>query len=265
MNCRQAPREGLHKRIFFFILTKVKKNTLLSFFLFFLLLMLSRAGHAAAPETFQREYIIVTGGPSLIEWEHFKKTPHDHWWANFVHAARLRLAELREQQGPHALITWLVFRPSYARRGARQEKQDLLANIKSVQKKYNLHLVFFDSQQQFLNYLNNGQPRDQIKIADFEYFGHSNRACFMFDYSNQIDTGSKVWLHETELTQINPNDFAPHAFIKSWGCHTGESMNARWRRAVKQPMIGAIGPTNYADSDLPGWHPSLMPHGRWNK
>lgn len=213
--------------------------------------------------TFQREWIIVSGGPSLIEWEKYKSIPHDHWWANFIRGARNRLAELHAQAGPRDEITWMVYEPAYARRGQRQEKQDLLANIKSVRDKYNVHLVFFHSQKEFLNYLHDGRPRDQEKIADFEYFGHSNRACFMFDYSNQIDTGSKTWLHETELTQINPAIFAPHAFIKSWGCHTGESMSGCWKRAIHQPMIGAIGTTSYADSDAPGWHPTLAPHGRW--
>jgi hypothetical protein len=211
------------------------------------------------------EYVIVTGGPALIEWERFKHPPHDHWWANFIHASRIRLAELRQEYGPEALITWLVFRPSYKRRGIRQEKRDLIADIDSVKNKYHLHLVFFNSHKQLMEYLNHGQPRDRIKIADLEYFGHSNRACFMFDYSNQIDTGSKVWLHESELTEIDPSDFAPHAFIKSWGCHTGESMSKLWRKAVKQPMIGAIGPTDYSNSDEPSWHPTLMPHGKWIK
>lgn len=218
---------------------------------------------AAPAESFQREYIVVSGGPSLIEWEKFKTIPHDHWWANFIRGARVRLSELREEQGPQAEITWMVFRPSYQRRATRQEKKDLIANITSVRDKYKLHLVFFNSEKEFLHYLNAGQPRDRVKIANFEYFGHSNRACFMFDYSNQIDTGSKAWLHETELTQIDPSIFAPHAFIKSWGCHTGESMSARWHKATGQPMIGAIGPTNYADSDAPGWHPMLSSGGRW--
>ena len=45
-----------------------------------------------------------------------------------------------------------------------------------------------------IDYLNAGRPRDQVKIAGFEFFGHSNRACFMFDYSNEVDSASKSWL-----------------------------------------------------------------------
>ena len=228
-------------------------------------LLFSTAAQTAPQEKFEREYIVISGGPSLIEWEKFKAKPHDHWWANFIHASRIRLSELRAERGPQAIITWMVFRPSYQRRGARQDKRNLLTNIESVRDKYKLHLVYFDSQKAFIHYLNEGQPRDRIKIANLEYFGHSNRACFMFDYSNQIDTGSKACLHETELTQIDPTIFTPHAFIKSWGCHTGESMSGLWRKATGQRMIGAIGPTNYADSDAPGWHPQLVHGGSWTK
>lgn len=229
-----------------------------------LLLLLPGSVALRAQQTYTPEYIVVTGSPSLIEWEKFKRIPHDHWWANFVHASRIRLEELRQANGDNALITWLVYRPGYVRRGERQEKQNLLQEIQSVQQKFKLHLVFFDTKQQFLNYLNAGQPRDSVKIADFEYFGHSNRACFMFDYSNEIDSGSKTWLHETELGQINRADFAPRTFIKSWGCHTGESMSALWRKATGQKMIGAIGSTDYSGSDDPGWHPTLgSKNGRW--
>ena len=198
-----------------------------------LLFTLAFTGILRAEENFQKEYIVITGGPSLIEWEKFKKVPHDHWWANFAHASRIRLDELRQQFGSGSRITWLVYKPSYVRRGTRQEKHDLLKELASIQKKTGANLI-------------------------------SNKCCFMFDYSNEIDSGSKVWLHETELGQINRADFAPRAFIKSWGCHTGESMSALWRRATGQRMIGAIGSTDYSGSDVPGWHPTLgSSTGRW--
>lgn len=216
-----------------------------------------------------REYIVISGGPSLIEWEKFKKVPHDHWWANFVRAARIRLGELRERQGDGALVTWMVYKPGYVRRGTRQEKKDLLSDIASVRDKFRVNLVYFGSQKELLDYLNggtSGHPRSSWKIANLEYFGHSNRACFMFDYSNEIDSGSKAWLHETELGKIDRTAFAPGAFIKSWGCHTGESMSRLWRRAIGQPMIGAVGTTDYSGSDDPGWHPKLgNSNGRWTR
>jgi hypothetical protein len=85
----------------------------------------------------------------------------------------------------------------------------------------------------------------------------------MFDYSNEIDSGSKSWLHENELSRINRGIFARGARVKSWGCHTGESMSKKWRRATGVPMIGAIGKTDYAPMHRNGWLPVLSRGGRW--
>src|SRR6266508_4340087 len=147
------------------------------------------------------EYIILVGGPSLQQWEKYKQQPHDHWWANFVRAARIRTEQLRTQLGPDARITWLVYRQGYEDR-AKQEHQDLISLIQSVRDKFNINLVWFGPGSAVIEYLNNGQPRDQVKVIGFEYFGHSNRACFMFDYSNNIDSACKSWLHDSELTKI---------------------------------------------------------------
>lgn len=211
----------------------------------------------------QREYILLSGGPSLIEWEKYKAEPHDRWWGNFIRAARVRIQELRKELGPNAQITWLVYRPGYERRSQRQDNADLIANIVSVRDKYNVNLVWFDTPQQVINYLNNGRPRNQVKIANFEFYGHSNRACFMFDYSNEIDSASKSWLHENDLTKIHRGIFTRDAFVKSWGCHTGESMSKAWKAATGKKMIGAVGKTNYADGHTRGWIPALSPGGRW--
>ena len=108
---------------------------------------------------------MLVGGPSLHIWEQYKgPIAHDHWWANFVHAARVRTEQLRVQLGPNAMITWLVYKPGYIDRG-RQEKQDLISNINSVRDKFHLNLVYFDHGSDVINYLNNGQPRDQLKIS----------------------------------------------------------------------------------------------------
>jgi hypothetical protein len=45
------------------------------------------------------EWVIVVGGVSMHQWEKYKAQPHDHWWANFVHAARIRTEQLRSQLG----------------------------------------------------------------------------------------------------------------------------------------------------------------------
>ena len=234
---------------------------------FLLLMILSGACLAAASGNavaqVQKEYILVSGGPSLIEWEKFKATPHDGWWGNFIRAARVRIEQIRKDQGPDALITWLVYKPGYVRRAQRQDKADLIGNIMSVRDKYHVNLVWITSGQDLINYLNAGRSRDQVKIANFEYFGHSNRACFMFDYSNEVDSASKSWLHESQLSGIHRGLFSRDAFVKSWGCHTGEEMSRFWRQATGKRMIGAIGKTNYADGHLRGWIPALSEESRW--
>lgn len=208
----------------------------------------------------QTEYILVSGGPSLIEWEKYKAAPHDNWWGNFIRAARVRIEQLKKER-PNEKITWLVYRPGYVRRAQRQDKTDLLSNIASVRDKYGVNLVYFDETDQLINYLN--ANRDRVKISGFEFYGHSNRACFMFDYSNEIDSASKVWLHENELKRIHRGIFTRNAYVKSWGCHTGESMSKAWRAATGKKMIGAVGKTNYADGHLRGWVPALSAGGRW--
>jgi hypothetical protein len=219
---------------------------------------------ASAPaQELGREYIVVSGGPSLVEWEKFKAAPHDRWWGNFVRSARVRIEQLRAQYGPTARITWLVYKPGYVRRAQRQERSDLLGNITSVRDKYGVNLVFFSNTDQLINYLNSGQPRDRVKIANFEFYGHSNKACFMFDYSNEIDSASKVWLHETELNRIHRGLFTRDAFVKSWGCHTAESMSKYWRQATGKRMIGAFGKTDYAQCPTNGWIPQLSFGARW--
>jgi hypothetical protein len=203
---------------------------------------------AASPPT--GEYIILVGGPSMYQWEKYKAYPHDHWWANFVRAARIRTEQLRAQLGPDAKITWLVYKQGYVDR-AKQEHQDLLGLIDSVREKFNFNLVWFNPGSDVINYLNNGQPRNQIRIAGFEYFGHSNRACFMFDYSNNIDSACKSWLHDSDFAKINRGIFAKGAYVKSWGCHTGEEMSKKWYRATGTHMIGALGKTQYMLEELP--------------
>src|SRR6266704_6571508 len=129
------------------------------------LLVFAFGAKAASPAS--GEYIILVGGPSLYQWEHYKAYPHDHWWANFIRAARLRTEQLRGQLGPDALITWLVYKQGYLDR-AQQEHQDLIGLIDSVRDKYNLNLVYFHGGAEVINYLNSGQSRDGMKIGGFE-------------------------------------------------------------------------------------------------
>jgi hypothetical protein len=220
---------------------------LLSLLIFLCLVLVSQAP-AAAPPT-NGEYIILVGGPSLMVWEKYKQQPHDHWWANFIRAARIRTEQIRAT-APDAKITWLVYRQGYKDRAA-QEKQDLFGFIDSVRDKFNLKLVYINDGNDVINYLNNGQPRDSFKVVDFEYFGHSNAKCFMFDYSSNIESACKSWLHEDELKKISPRDFGRGAYAKSYGCHTGESMSKKWLAATGVPMWGVIGKTQYMMDELP--------------
>src|SRR5438093_5932990 len=109
------------------------------------------------------ESIILVGGPSLYQWEKYKAYPHDHWWANFVRAARIRTEQLRTELGPDAKITWLIYKQGYVDR-AKQENQDLINLIDSVRETFNLNLVWFHAGSEVVDYLNHGQPRDQVKI-----------------------------------------------------------------------------------------------------
>ena len=216
-----------------------------------LICLLSILALAAKGDTIpQGEWIVVVGGPSLHQWEQYKSQPHDHWWANFVRAARLRTEQLRAQVGPDAPITWLVYKQGYLDR-APQEHQNLISLINSVGDKFHLKMIYFRTGSDVINYLNTGQDRRRLKVAGFEYFGHSNKACFMFDYSSNVDSAAKSWLHESEFHRINGHIFAHGAFIKSWGCHTGESMSEKWYRATGTHMIGAIGKTQFMMEELP--------------
>src|ERR1700736_2469680 len=136
------------------------------------------------------EHIVATGAVSLMTWEKYKIEPHDNWWMNFVRASRLRIEQLRQQYGPSAQITWLVYRRGYERRQS-QERESLFGIIQSVRDKYGLNLIYLNSADQLCYYLNFGANRGSNKIASFDYFGHSNRACFMLDYSNEIASGSE--------------------------------------------------------------------------
>lgn len=206
------------------------------------------------------EYLIVSGGVALKEWEWLKPQPHDLWWMNFVRAARIRIQEIRESD-PTAEITWMVYRNAYDRR-SRQEGKALAPLIESVRDKYGVRLMFFSRTEEFVRHFNSGRPRDVVKICDLEYFGHSNKACWMFDYSNEIDGCSKVWFHESEIASLNPSALSRDAHVKSWGCYSGESMSDVWRQHFGVPMWGAVGKTQYRTEELPALSARF---GRWKR
>lgn len=193
------------------------------------------------------EYLIISGGPALRKWENLRApaSQHDRWWGNFVRPARVRIQEI-QKQNPNAMITWMVYRNGYTMR-SHEDQRDLIELVHSVRDKYHVRLIWFTDGDEVINYINNGQNRSRTKIVNFEFYGHSNKYCFMFDYSCNIYGASKSYLHERDLGKISKRAFANNAFCKSWGCHTGESMSKFWRNALGIPMIGAIGKTDYSD------------------
>lgn len=189
------------------------------------------------------DHVIVTGGPALRKWENLRvpQDQHDRWWANFVRASTLRMAEIRKAYGPDAPLVWIVFRPGYETRG-REDGKPYTQWITTLAADRRAKLIWFSSTGGFIQTLNS-RPRGSIQTFDF--FGHSNRHAFMFDYGNDIMAVSTAWLHERELPRIKSSVFSRNAYCKSWGCHTAESMSAVWKRATGVPLEGARGPTNY--------------------
>jgi hypothetical protein len=189
------------------------------------------------------DHVIVTGGPALRKWEDLRvvEDRHDRWWANFVRAATLRMAEIRTLQGKSAPLVWFVFKPGYVTRG-REDGKPYVQWIAEQARKRNATLIWFDSGPAFIKALN-ARPRGSVKTFDF--FGHSNRHAFMFDYGNDIIASSTAWLHENEVSRIKRSVFARDAHCKSWGCHTGESMTQVWRQHLGVPLEGVRGPTDY--------------------
>jgi len=222
---------------------------------------LTEAG--AAPPDPNDEYILVSGGPSLVSWENYRAANqrHDKWWGNFIRTARIRVQQLQKRY-PNLQITWLVYRPGYITRQA-EDGAPLISNIESVRDKYGIKLVWFDSTSQLVNYVNSGRNRRQSKINGFEYFGHSNKFCMVFDYSNHVLGASRAFLHQSQIGMFNKGAFAKNAYCRSWGCHSGEAFTDEWKKALGVPMVGAIGKTDYSES----WR-QILPFisssgGRW--
>src|SRR3954471_20400527 len=137
----------------------------LALLLAFLALVCGSTRAASTPlSDSQKEYIVLTGGVSLWQWEKYKAAPHDNWWMNFVRASRIRIQQI-QSENPNANITWLVYKPAYLAR-AKQEKNDLIGHIESVRDTFHIKLIFFDKADEVINYLNYGQNREQVKIVD---------------------------------------------------------------------------------------------------
>ena len=206
---------------------------------FRLLLLLSLLSLQAATA----EHLIVSGGPALRKWENYRvpDDQHDRWWANFIRAATLRMAEVRLAYGKEAPLVWMVHRPSYEARG-REDGKPYTTWIAEQAAKRNCTLIWFSTTGDFINKINS-RPRGSVET--FDYFGHSNKYAFMFEYGSDIMAASTSWLHERDLPRLKSSIYARNAYCKSWGCHTGSSMSAVWKKQLGLPLEGAKGKTLY--------------------
>ena len=191
-----------------------------------------------------QEHVILVGGPALRSWEKQRvpKDQHDRWWANFVHASSMRTDELRKTYGPGAKVIWMVHKNSYAKRG-REDGKPYLKWIGEQARKRGVQLMWVDGNKSIIRALN---ARPRRSVLTFDFFGHSNKHCLLLDYSSDIIGASSAWLHEKDLARIHRTIFKSNAYCKSWGCHSGESMNSYWRAAFGVKLIGAKGKTDYS-------------------
>lgn len=205
-------------------------------FCLFLTLLLLTIGARA-------EHVIVSGGPSLNRWEQYRvpEDQHDRWWANFIRSGTMRMDEIQRVYGPQAPIVWFVYRPSYDLRG-REDKQNYLGMIQQQASKRGASLVWINSGHDLIREMNRLK---RGSVMTFDYFGHSNKHCFCLDYGSEIIATSTQWLHERDLGRIKSSIFHRHAYCKSWGCHTGESMSAVWKSKLGITLEGARGKTDY--------------------
>ncbi len=196
------------------------------------------------------EYVIICGGPAMRTWENAKRHPHDNTWANFISAAEVRWKQIKANAKPGDVYTWLVYRKGYEHRSG-EDKTDHIKGVENIAKTLGVKLKWFGPSYEVVDHINSGYPRDQVKIANLDYFGHSNRNCWMFDYSNDIDGCSDSFLHNKDLPTLNSGSFLPNAHVKSWGCHSAESFCYEWERATGTKMIGTVGKTDYSTGGLP--------------
>ena len=185
----------------------------------------------------QREYILLVGGPSLHVWEQYKgPIAHDHWWANFVHSARVRTEQLRVQLGPDAMITWLVYKPGYIDRG-RQEKQNLIANINSVRDKFHLNLIYFAPRRRRDRLSEQWAAARSDQNFRAQFFGHSNKACFLFDYSN-VSTALQSVAARNRIEEDRPTRFRARRLCKKLGLPHRREHEPALARCDRHPDVG---------------------------
>ncbi|MFT6242016.1 MAG: hypothetical protein ACI9NQ_000130 [Paracoccaceae bacterium] len=188
-----------------------------------------------------KEHVILCGGPASRKWENLRveKDRHDRWWANFVRASTMRMDELRRAHGASAQITWIVYKNGYLTR-SRDDSNPYTTWITEQATKRNAKLIWINTGSQAISAINAHKD-----IITFDYFGHSNRFCFMLDYGSDVMAVSQCWIHERDLGKIRRRAFNKNALCQSWGCHTSQSMSAVWKRKIGHTLVGTKGKTNY--------------------
>jgi len=226
-------------------------------------LLLLAAWAAACPLHAAEEHIFISGGPALRYFERHKVNTHDVFWGNFIQAALVRHKQIAPSIPPGARFTWMVFRPGYERR-TPEAQFDLLAEVEKRIAPTGASVVWFSHRDELIDYLNRGQDRKVLKIARVEYFGHSNKRNWMFDYSSRLDGAVADFgcLHVRDLPKIRKDVFTPGAYARSWGCHSGEEYSGAWQKSTGVPMVGAIGKTDYSNGGIPFLS---TPGGRWTQ
>jgi len=196
------------------------------------------------------EFVVISGGPALRKWEKSRNPTHDVFWGNFVNSAGARFQQIQQQMTSSDLLTWLVYRPAYERRST-EEGQNLVQLVEAKAQSLGVRLIWFNETETVVTYLNSGQNRKEQPIQTLDFFGHSNKANWMFDYSNEIDACSTVFFHTRDLTQLERGIFDKKAEIQSWGCHSGEYYSQKFKETTGMKMVGAIGKTDYSGGGLP--------------
>lgn len=216
--------------------------------LFFVLLLVSS----------QAKHVILCGGPALRSWEDLRvdRDQHDRWWANFVRASTMRMDEIRRIYGDSVPITWVVYKTGYVKRG-REDGKPYTTWITEQAARRGAKLKWVTNGSGAISAIN-----AQSGIVSFDFFGHSNKHCFLLDYSCDIMGASKAWIHENDLRKLRRGAFSRKAVCQSYGCHTGESMSAYWKSALGVPLTGAIGKTDYVVLSK-GMMPRVM--GSWSQ
>jgi len=94
----------------------------------------------------------------------------------------------------------------------------------------------FGPGQEVIDYLNHGQPRDQLKVIGFEIFSGTRIGPVSCSITATISTALVNRGCTIATDQINRRVFDRHAYVKSWGCHTGEEMSKKWYAATGTRM-----------------------------